>query len=179
MSGKRLFRAMRQIDAQLILDAAPGEWKKARKGSMWVKWGALAACLCVLITAVFWFVLKDLPNGPEPDQSTPPHGTDPVVPHVHAFGEWQTAKDATCTEQGEEIRLCACGEQEIRYTALLQHFAGEWVIEKEPIIREPTPEDPDAREPGLMCQFCHYCGAKLNEEVIPAIGSLGLRQVRY
>ena len=166
MSGKKLFKALRQIDTQLILDAAPGEWKKTHANKGWVKWGALAACLCLVVAAVIGAVLWL-----RSDEPVPP---EPTLPHEHVFGEWQTAKDATCAEPGEEVRLCACGEKETRYTALLQHFAGEWVIEKEPVIREPTPEDPDAREPGLMCQFCHYCGAKLDEEVIPAIGSLGL-----
>ena len=54
MNGKLLFQAMREIDAQLILDAAPGAWAKRRRGVMWAKWGALAACLLVLYAAVFF-----------------------------------------------------------------------------------------------------------------------------
>ena len=33
-------------------------------------------------------------------------------PHVHVFGEWETVKDATCEENGEEKRICACGTEE-------------------------------------------------------------------
>ncbi len=157
MSGKKLFQVLRNIDPQLILDAAPKE--RPHVSRAWIKWGALAACLCLVATTVFLF----LPNSPIS-----------LFTHTHAFSEWQSTKDATCVAQGEEMRVCACGEKEYRLTAILPHFAGKWVIEKEPIIREPTPEDPEAREPGLMCQFCHYCGAKLNEEIIPALGSLGL-----
>ncbi len=157
MSGKMLFRVLRNIDPQLILDAAPVE--KAHTSRAWIRWGALAACLCLVVTAVFLF----LPNSPIS-----------LFPHTHVFGEWQSTKDATCATQGEEMRACSCGEQEVRFTALLPHFAGEWVVEKEPTIKLPTVEDPDEREPGLKCQFCERCGAKLDEEIIPAMGSLGL-----
>ncbi len=157
MKGKKIFRALRDIDPQLILDAAPGE--KIHSSRAWVKWGALAACLCLVATAA----LLLLPGSPISS-----------FPHIHAFSEWETTKEATCSAQGKEMRICACGEEEIRYTALLPHFAGGWVVEKEPTIKLPTPDDPTEREPGLKCQFCDRCGAKLDEELIPATGSLGL-----
>lgn len=160
MNGKKIFQAMRNIDPRLVLDAAPAE--KSHTRYAWVKWGALAACLCLIVGAVFLFM---------PDDPTPP---TPPTPHTHAFGEWQTIKDASCTVQGEEMRACSCGEKESRFTAILPHFAGEWVVEKEPTIKLPTPEDPNEREPGLKAQFCERCGAKLEEEIIPATGSLGL-----
>ena len=173
MNDKNIFDALRDIDPQWILDAAPQ--KRTSTASAWVKWGALAACLCILMVGIFYFTFPKTPDAPIPNESTPPAGTEPpIVEHVHAFGEWQTTKDATCAEAGEEMRLCACGEKEIKYTALLPHFAGEWVVEKEPTIKVPTPDDPTEREPGLKCQFCERCGAKLDEELIPATGSLGL-----
>ena len=175
MKGRMLFRALRNIDEQLILDAAPGEWAKVRKRAALARWGAFAACFCILMVGVFFVYLQKSPYLPHPENTTPPGGTvTPPAPHVHAFGAWQVTKEATCSEMGEEMRVCACGEKEIQLIAMQEHFAGAWVIEKEPVIKVPTPEDPEAREPGLMCQFCHYCGAKLGEEVIPAIGSLGL-----
>ncbi len=157
MNGKKIFQALRNIDPELILAAAPME--KTHTSRVWLKWGALAACLFLLVGAVLLF----LPGSPIS-----------LIPHAHVFGEWETAKDATCMAQGEEIRVCSCGEKEVRYTAILPHFAGEWVIEREPTIKLPTPEDPNEREPGLKCQFCENCGAKLGEELIPATGSLGL-----
>ena len=157
MNGKKIFKAIRNIDPQLILDAAPTE--KPYTSRPWVKWGALAACLCLVVTALFLFL---------------PDGSGSLLPHTHVFGEWKTTKNATCSAQGEETRVCICGEKEIRNIAILSHFAGEWVVEKEPTIKLPTPDDPNEREPGLKCQFCERCGAKLNEELIPATGSLGL-----
>ena len=32
--------------------------------------------------------------------------------HTHAYGEWQTVKEATCTEAGEQERFCACKARE-------------------------------------------------------------------
>ena len=31
--------------------------------------------------------------------------------HEHSFGEWTVSKAATCTEKGEERRVCECGEE--------------------------------------------------------------------
>ena len=30
--------------------------------------------------------------------------------HVHAYGEWQTVKEADCVNAGERERTCSCGE---------------------------------------------------------------------
>ena len=32
--------------------------------------------------------------------------------HTHAFGEWKTTKEPSCTEDGIETRTCSCGESE-------------------------------------------------------------------
>ncbi|MCR5456742.1 MAG: DUF6273 domain-containing protein [Clostridiales bacterium] len=42
--------------------------------------------------------------------------------HVHEFGAWNTVKAATCTEAGTEMRECACGEVETRFTDPLGHI---------------------------------------------------------
>ena len=161
MNGEQIFEALRGIDPKYVLDADPTTKKPSPRA--WVKWGALAACLCLVAAAalgiVFW-------------QAKDPNGEPPL--HTHVFGEWTITKEASCSEYGEETRLCACGEKETQSTARLPHFAGAWVIEKEPTIKLPTPSDPSEREAGLMCQFCSHCGAKLGEELIPATGSLGL-----
>ena len=161
MNGKQIFEALRGIDTKYVLDADPTAKKPSSRA--WVKWGTLAACFCVVVAAalaiVFW-------------QGKGTNNEPPI--HIHVFGEWMTTKEATCSAYGEETRLCACGEKETQPIALLPHFAGAWVIEKEPTIKLPTPSDPSEREAGLMCQFCSHCGAKLGEELIPATGSLGL-----
>ena len=170
MNDRNIFDALRDIDPQWILDAAPAD--RRRPASVWVKWGALAACVCLVAAAIFGAVLWWQPDDPV---STDPNSPGfPPAQHTHVFGEWEMIKEASCSVQGEEMRICSCGEKENRYTALLPHFAGAWVVEKEPTIKLPTPDDPDEREPGIKCQFCAHCGAKLDEELIPATGSLGL-----
>ena len=43
------------------------------------------------------------------------------LPHEHAFGEWTTTKEATCTEEGAKERVCECGEKETEVIAALGH----------------------------------------------------------
>ena len=45
----------------------------------------------------------------------------PEEPHEHTFGEWQVVTAATCTEEGQEQRLCECGEIETRIIAATAH----------------------------------------------------------
>ena len=48
-------------------------------------------------------------------------GYEVVGVHEHAFGEWTTVTEATCTDKGEEQRKCECGEVEIREIEALGH----------------------------------------------------------
>ena len=41
--------------------------------------------------------------------------------HVHAFGEWQSVSEATCTAAGSQERVCVCGEKEAQEVAALGH----------------------------------------------------------
>gem|GEM_PF-2609188 len=52
--------------------------------------------------------------------------------HSHEWGEWEETKAATCTEKGEETRVCAKdGEhKETRETEAKGHEWGEWKEEK-------------------------------------------------
>ena len=52
MREKDLFKALREIDAEFILEAAPRDRAGKRSASAWLKWGALAACLCLLVGTV-------------------------------------------------------------------------------------------------------------------------------
>jgi len=44
--------------------------------------------------------------------------------HTHVFGEWKTVKEASCTEKGEQERVCACGERETKTIDKLPHTEG-------------------------------------------------------
>lgn len=65
------------------------------------------------------------------------------------YGSWEVRKEATCFEQGEEIRYCECGQFEIRYTPMTQHNYHEY------IEREPTCQDE-----GLLVTMCQNCGER-------------------
>ena len=41
--------------------------------------------------------------------------------HTHLFEEWQTAKKATCTEDGTKVRYCSCGEMQTQTISALGH----------------------------------------------------------
>ena len=58
------------------------------------------------------------------EESTTPEVTTPETttqPHAHAFGEWTTTQNATCTEKGKQERTCACGEKETQEMNALGH----------------------------------------------------------
>ena len=79
----------------------------------------------------------------------------------HSFGEWQTSKKATCTEDGMYERVCVCGEKETkRIPSRGGHVtSGEWET-----IKEPT-----AEVDGLKAKICIICGAHTEEEKIPVL----------
>lgn len=57
--------------------------------------------------------------------------------HIHEFGEWETVKEATCTEAGVQQRVCECGEAETQEIETVPHVYENMVCvncgENEPI----------------------------------------------
>lgn len=51
MKNERLLNALGKIDEELIAEAAPGNkpLKKKANRKTWIKWGAMAACVCLII----------------------------------------------------------------------------------------------------------------------------------
>lgn len=45
--------------------------------------------------------------------------------HIHAYGEWQTVREAGCVNAGERERTCDCGETETEEIPALGHTGGE------------------------------------------------------
>lgn len=52
--------------------------------------------------------------------------------HTHAFSEWSVAREATCALEGEEERVCSCGERETKPIAKTEHSFGEWTVTTAP-----------------------------------------------
>ena len=112
------------------------------------------------------------------------------LPHEHAFGEWTTTKEATCTEKGEETRSCECGETEKREVEALGHdYVAEFIeptctksgytlytcsrcghsykddpVEPEHKFDEGTVTAPTCTEQGYTTYTCLVCGEKYVDE---------------
>ncbi len=41
--------------------------------------------------------------------------------HIHNYSEWETTKNATCTDDGEASRFCSCGDTQIKNIASKGH----------------------------------------------------------
>ena len=80
----------------------------------------------------------------------------------HSFSEWETTKDATCVELGEQERSCACGEIESQSIDAMGHTEGEWIIDVDAICNKN----------GSKHQICSVCEATIKTEVITAPGHL-------
>lgn len=83
---------------------------------------------------------------------------EPEEPHEHEYGEWEIVKNATCIENGEENRTCACGENEIRTIAALGHEYGE-------TITAPT-----CTEKGYTIHTCSRCNDTYKDNEVNALG---------
>lgn len=74
---------------------------------------AIMACLLV-------FAACDLNKTDEKTETqTAPSETETT--HTHTWSEWNTAKEATCTETGLQECACACGKKETQGIASLGH----------------------------------------------------------
>ena len=58
------------------------------------------------------------PEETTPEVTTPEETTQQ---HVHAWGEWITVQNATCTEKGQQVHTCACGEKETQEIVAFGH----------------------------------------------------------
>ena len=109
-----------------------------------------------------------VPNRPEKPETpeTPENPDKPEKPekpqHVHAFGDWQVKKPATCEKTGLEERFCTdtdCNKKEIRKIPALGHDL------KETVITEPTCGTAGSKE--ITCSRCDFKDTK----EIPATGA--------
>lgn len=102
-------------------------------------------------------------NSGNQNPSVPNRPEKPEKPqHVHAFGDWQVKKPATCEKTGLEERFCTdtdCNKKEIRKIPALGHDL------KETVITEPTCGTAGSKE--VTCNRCDF--NKVTE--IPATGN--------
>ena len=64
-------------------------------------------------------------NTAAPDATVAPDTTatieTPETAHVHAWSDWNTTLEATCTEEGKQERSCSCGEKETQSISVIEH----------------------------------------------------------
>ena len=79
--------------------------------------------------------------------------------HTCTFGEWKVTKDATCTENGQKERSCACGAKETRAIPATGHSWSAWTVTKAATCGAA----------GEQVHTCSKCGTS-ETDVIPATG---------
>ena len=73
--------------------------------------------------------------------------------HVeHTFGQWETSREQTCIQEGEEIRYCECGMFETRYTGFSDHN-----------YRLDYTQEPSCYEQGRKRYSCEHCGVSYED----------------
>lgn len=65
MNSKRFSEAMNELDDRYIEEAM--QYGKKQKKSVWVKWGTMAACLCLIVAGGLLFTKNSTTMRPDPD----------------------------------------------------------------------------------------------------------------
>lgn len=77
-------------------------------------------------------------------------------PIAHTLGTWQTVKEASCMEEGEEKAICeVCGKEETRRVEKIPHTVEEWKNEKDATCSE------EGEEKGI----CTVCGQEVTRTI--------------
>ena len=107
----------------------------------------------------------------------------------HSFGAWTVVKEATCTAEGHETRVCSvCSAKEDKDIGKLSHEESDWITDENnhwkictvcnAVIEDETAHtfgnwviDENATEAteGSRHRECIICG-RINRETIPALG---------
>ncbi len=82
MKNKRLLNVIGEIDERYIIEAVPAKRKNRR--TVWMKFAATVACLCLVLTGIFGAVRHTVlgepdPSTVEPSASAPAYNTEPEV----------------------------------------------------------------------------------------------------
>ena len=88
------------------------------------------------------------------------YGATAEAKHAHDFSELvkNSQKDPTCTQDGQKVMRCSCGDTETQTIPKLGHKFSEWKVEKKATETEE----------GLKTRKCATCGT-VEEEKIPKI----------
>ena len=104
--------------------------------------------LCLLLCVTCLFCACEETETPEPEPQAPTH--------THEWGEWRTSILATCSTEGQEKRLCACGEVEKRVVPVTQ----EHTFTEKSMTEDYEYTSTVFQTEGVYCYKCIVCGAK-------------------
>ena len=90
-------------------------------------------------------------NNATPSVDTPTESQQ----HVCKFETWETKKDATCEEDGEEIGYCSCGKTTVREIPSIGHSY------KDGEVLTPS----TCKEHGVVQIVCENCGDESQKEL--------------
>ena len=110
MTNEKLYEVLGDINEKYVNEAR--EYRKAKK-PVWVKWGAMAACLCLVVVGAL-VVPSLINNTPVGDIDTPPIVAD-IAPMVCINGELyrDVSTQISYTELNEETAYLGKIESEI------------------------------------------------------------------
>lgn len=90
-----------------------------------------------------------------------------MVSENHAYGEWVTKKQGTCTEAGLREHICRlCGKVEPKDIPA----AHIWEVTEEGSIKYTLDKKNGCTTEGMESQHCRICSATQNERTLPATG---------
>ena len=106
MTNMHLLQAMGHIDPALIAEAAPDVPHKKNTNKTWVKWGAIAACLSLIVSAVMVIPLLNAPTNDVPPISTMSSGINITGKQEVVYGNTtpDSQGDADMIAPGFEIQ---------------------------------------------------------------------------
>ena len=114
MKNEKLLNALEKVDEKFITASSPENTKKTKNAKInaWVKWGAVAACLCLVVGIGVMNIDRGLSGGiPESGGGVPQHGgtvpegVDPIVASlavIPAGVDLLDVADATSVSISEE-----------------------------------------------------------------------------
>ena len=99
MNSKKFSEAMSELDSKYVDEAI--NYKKKAKKPGWIKWGALAACLCLIVTAAFAIPrLFEQPND---------HTSGDLSPMVYVNDTLYRSASSQPDLTGKEVQLVYLG----------------------------------------------------------------------
>ena len=78
--------------------------------------------------------------------------------HEHDYGNWKVKKEATCTEEGQKVRECDCGDEEVEVIASIGHAYEESAV-----------TEAGCQGNGERTFTCANCNDSYTEEILPTI----------